>query len=152
MARQVKKTGLFEIEWATISIRTLKIIIFVTSGIILLSVYWFLLRAAPRAEEETVSLEESTARFIDYEGKVEVKPKDEFVWMQGTFKMDLHEGDRIRTAPDSSARIKFDDNTEITVQPDTIVIISKRSASDTKSTAPIAIVEEGQSDINADKS
>ncbi|HJZ11639.1 MAG TPA: hypothetical protein VJ521_05795 [Acidobacteriota bacterium] len=150
MARQVRKTGLFEIEWATISIRTLKIILFAISGIILLSIYWFLVRNAAPVDDTQMPVDISTARFIDYEGKVEVKPRDEFVWMQATFKMDLHEGDRIRTNPDSSARIKFEDGTEITVQPDTIVIISQGSASDDRSQTPVMLVEEGRSDIKAD--
>jgi hypothetical protein len=145
MATQPKrrKTGLFEIEWATVSIRSIQIFLFSVTALTALVVYWFWFREAPQAVESASAGEEVAARFIDYEGKVDVKPKDEFVWKISTFKMDLHEGDRIRTAPDSSAKIKFEDGTEITIQTDSIVVISKRSVSADREEAPLAVVENG---------
>jgi hypothetical protein len=143
----------FEIEWQIISVRSIKIfllLILLAAGIF---VYWFYYRGtATRVIEDAVSLAESTARFIDYEGKVEVKPKDEFVWKSASFKMDLHEGDRIRTAPDSLAKIKFDDGTEITVQSDSIVVISKKNGSGQMEQTPLMVIEIGESDVNAEKS
>ncbi len=143
----------FEIEWQTISVRTIKIIIFLFIAAIVGLVYWFLLRN--RADTDTgdaVVVSESAARFIDYEGKVELKPKDEFVWKPASFKMDLREGDRIRTAPDSLAKIKFDDGTEITVQSDSIVVISKQTSVNRQEESPLMVIEIGESDINAGQS
>jgi Glucodextranase, domain B len=152
MAKQVKRPGMFEIEWTTVSIRTLTMIFFAISGAIFFTIWWFWLRHTDVQLNAPLVLEESAARFIDYEGKVEVKPKDEYTWKEATFKMDLQEGDRIRTAPDSSARIKFDDGTEITIQTDSIVVISKKMASNESDQTPLAVVENGESDINAEKS
>ena len=149
--QQQKKVGLFEIEWATISIRSIQIFLFTVTAITVFIVYWFWFREAPQTVDTAAVTEETAARFIDYEGRVEVKPKDEFVWKLASFKMDLHEGDRIRTAPDSSGKIKFEDGTEITVQTDSIVVISKRSVSSAEE-APLAVVENGEGDINAEKS
>jgi hypothetical protein len=149
-----KKVGLYEVEWATISIRAIKIVIFVISAAILFTIYWFLIRGRDIAGPDISSAiaTGSTARFLDYEGRVEVKPKDEFVWKAATFKMDLHEGDRIRTAPDSTAKVRFDDGTEITVQSDSIVVISAKSNANQKQDAPLVVIEIGESDVNADKS
>jgi hypothetical protein len=152
MAKQVKRPGMFEIEWRTVSIRALTLVFLSIGGTILFTVWYFWLRHSEIHIPVPKILEESAARFIDYEGKVEVKPKDEYVWKEASFKMDLHEGDRIRTAPDSSAKIKFDDGTEITIQTDSIVVISKRLATNDSEQAPLAVVENGQSDINAEKS
>jgi hypothetical protein len=152
MAKSVKRPGMFEVEWTTVSIRTLTMIFFAISGAIFFTIWWFWLRDTEVKFSSPIVIEDSAARFIDYEGKVEVKPKDEYVWREASFKMDLHEGDRIRTAPDSSAKIKFDDNTEITIQTDSIVVISKRMASDESDQTPLAVVENGESDINAEKS
>ena len=116
-------------------------------------IYWFVIRN--RADTNTGDIPvvtESTARFIDYEGKVELKPKDEFVWKTASFKMDLREGDRIRTAPDSLAKIKFDDGTEITVQSDSIVVISKQTNVARPEESPLMVIEIGESDINAGQS
>jgi hypothetical protein len=152
MAKTVKRPGMFEVEWKTVSIRTLTIIFFAISSTILFTVWWFWLRETKVQFTPPVVLETSAARFIDYEGKVEVKPKDEYVWKDASFKMDLQEGDRIRTAPDSSAKVKFDDGTEITIQTDSIVVISKRMNQDDADQTPLAVVENGESDINAEKS
>jgi len=143
---------MFEIEWMTVSIRTLTLIFLSISALIFFTVWYFWLRHPNDHISLPKILEESAARFIDYEGKVEVKAKDEYVWKEASFKMDLHEGDRIRTAPDSSAKIKFDDGTEITIQTDSIVVISKKLTSNDSEQAPLAVVENGQSDINAEKS
>ena len=143
----------FEIEWQTISVRTIKIVAILLVLAIAGLVYWFVIRN--RADTNTGDvpvLAESTARFIDYEGKVELKPKDEFVWKPASFKMDLREGDRIRTAPDSLAKIKFDDGTEITVQSDSIIVISKQTNVARPEESPLMVVEVGESDINAGQS
>jgi hypothetical protein len=143
----------FEIEWQTISVRTIKIVaILLILGIAGL-IYWFVFRnRADTNTNDVPVLAESTARFIDYEGKVEIKPKDEFVWKPASFKLDIREGDRIRTAPDSLAKIKFDDGTEITVQSDSIIVISKQANVSRPEESSIAVVEVGESDINAGQS
>jgi hypothetical protein len=143
----------FVVEWATISLRSIKIFILIFVLAVSFLVYWFWLREKPSTQTtEPTSVEESAARFVDYEGKVEVKPKDEFVWKNATFKMELREGDRIRTAPDSLAKIVFDDGTEITVQSDSIVVISKSVASKQTDQNPLMVIEIGESDVNAEKS
>ena len=152
MAKSVKRPGMFEIEWRTVSIRGLTMTFFAISAAIFFPIWWFWLRESDMQFSSPITLEASAARFVDYEGKVEVKPKDEYVWKEASFKMDLHEGDRIRTAPDSSAKVKFDDGTEITIQTDSIVVISKRLPRDERDQTPLAVVENGESDINAEKS
>lgn len=149
-----KKTQTYEVEWQTISIRTIKIFIFalivIGSGVL---GYFWLKRTNPKGPDVTdLVTPESAARFIDLEGKVEVKPKDQFVWQQATFKLDLHEDDRVKTAPDSVAKIRFDDGTEITVQPDSIVVIKRNAATDPNGNQASLVIETGESSINTEKS
>ena len=152
MAKTFKRPGMFEIEWRTVSIRTLTVTFFAISGAIFFTIWWFWIRQDHVKFNPVGVVLDSAARFIDYEGKVEVKPKDQYVWKEASFKMDLHEGDQIRTSPDSSAKVKFDDGTEITIQTDSMVVISKRPTSSLNDQTPLAVVENGQSDINAEKS
>lgn len=141
----------YEIEWQTISIRSIKIFLFLVIAVAGFLLYWFWLKDATiRKVDEALTTTESAAKFMDFEGKVEVKPRDEFVWKTASFKMDLYEGDRIRTSPDSSARIKFQDGTEITVQPDSIVVINKRNNQQQQTS--LMVIEIGGSDVNAEKS
>jgi len=150
--QQSRKVGLYEIEWRTVSIRTIQIFLLVITGLTAFVGYWFWFRENVPQVQEVLEDIETAARFIDYDGKVEVKPREEFVWKAASFKLDLHEGDRIRTAPNSTAKIKFEDGTEVTVQTDSLVIINKRSLSSESDTSPLAMWERGEGDINAKKS
>lgn len=153
MAKQQKKDeGLYQVEWATISIRKIQAIVFILAGIGVFLVYWYVIKKGPvKVEGPSGPVLESAARFMDYEGKVEVKGKDKFVWESASFKMDLHEGDRIKCGSDSSAKVRFDDGTEITVKSDSIVVISKGSSADSKAEAPVVVIEIGEGNINTDR-
>lgn len=148
-----RKTPLVEVEWTVVSVRSIKIFFFVILSLSIFFIYWFWFREKLSTPVDVPVMSQSTAaaRFVDYEGRVEVKPKDEFVWKQASFKMDLQEGDRVRTAPDSSARVRFEDGTEITVQSDSIAVLNRRSP-DKQEQNPLVVIEIGESDINAEKS
>jgi hypothetical protein len=145
-----KQSSNYEVEWQTISIRTIKLVIFaiVVIGVSLLGYLWF--KHKPVVDPNPSAPSESAARFIDLEGKVELKPRDEFQWKPATFKWELSEGDKVQTGSDSVAKIRFDDGTEITVQPDSIVVIKRNKTSDDKQA--LLVIESGESSINAEKS
>lgn len=145
-----KQSSNYEVEWQTISIRTIKLVIFaiVVLGVSTLGYLWF--KHKPVVEPGPTGPSESTARFIDLEGKVDLKPKDEFQWKPANFKFELSEGDKVQTGSDSVAKIRFDDGTEITVQPDSIVVIKRNKTSDDKQA--LLVIESGESSINAEKS
>ena len=142
-----------EVEWQTISIRTITISAFVLAGAILAGIYFLWIRGHQTQTDETANTEsvESAALFMDLEGKVEIKSKDEFVWKPASFKVELREGDRVHTYPDSAAKIRFDDGTEITVQPDSIVVVKRNAASNARDQA-LLVIESGEGNINAEKS
>jgi Glucodextranase, domain B len=148
-----KKSPLYAVEWTVVSVRSIKIFFFVILSLTIFLIYWYWFREklATPVEVPVLAKSTATARFIDYEGKVEVKPKDEFVWKPASLKMDLQEGDRVRTAPDSSARVNFEDGTEITIQSDSIAVLSRRSPGK-QELSPLVVIEIGESDINAEKS
>ena len=143
----------YEIEWKTVSIRSVRIFFLIVAAIFTAFAYYFWLKPQVKnAPPPPAVTDNVAARFIDYEGRVEVKGREKFQWAPASFKLDLFEQDRIRTHEDSSARIRFSDGTEITVQPKSIVIIRKRSAEQQSSLSPILEIETGRGDINAEKS
>lgn len=146
-----KQQSNYEVEWQTISIKTIKVVIFaiIVIGVSLLGYMW--LRHKPPVDLGPVVTTEAAARFIDLEGKVELKPREEFQWKPANFKYELSEGDKVQTGSDSVAKIRFDDGTEITVQPDSIVVIKRNKTSDDKQQA-LLVIESGESSINAEKS
>lgn len=148
-----KKSESYEIEWATISVKTIKVIVFIVLASAVFLVYWFWLRDGNSEPAQKPPVEKkSAARFIAWEGKVDVKSKDEFVWKSASLTMDIQEGDRIRTAPDSSAKIQFEDGTEMVIQSDSTIEIKKPASSGEKEQALLVAVDYGTTDINAEKS
>lgn len=145
-----KKSENYEVEWQTISIRSIKMVILaiVVVGVSVLGYLWFKHKGPVDINPPMPS--ESAARFIDLEGKVELKPRDEFQWKPASFKFELSEGDKVQTGSDSVAKIRFDDGTEITVQPDSIVVIKRNKTSDDKQA--LLVIESGESSINAEHS
>src|SRR5262245_18970485 len=120
----------YEIEWQTVSIRSIRIFFLIVAALFTTFAYFFWIKPQlQKTPAPTVTNDNVVARFVDYEGRVEVKAREKFQWIGASFKLDLHEQDRIRTHENSSARVRFSDGTEITVQPKSIVIIRKRSAS-----------------------
>ena len=68
---------------------------------------------------------ESTAVFVTINGDVQVKKADLYVWKPADYRVDLREGDLIRTAPDAHARIKFMDGTIADISSDSMVRVEQ---------------------------
>lgn len=65
------------------------------------------------------------ARFVNLDGKVQVKRVDSEQWVTADFYMSLDKGDLIQTGPDGVARLAFADGTTYTVQPQTLVTVEE---------------------------
>ncbi len=123
-----KTTSFFEIDWLTIPIIYIKIGILIILGLISFGIYWFYFRTSTAQsveKTEVVSLKEATAKFIYIEGDVQVKKADLYVWKPADYRMDLNEGDLIKTAPNSHARIEFKDKTVVDITSDTMVRVEQ---------------------------
>jgi hypothetical protein len=65
------------------------------------------------------------ARFVNLEGKVQVKRADAVQWSTADYQMSLDKGDLIQTGPDGLARLAFADGTQYTVQAQTLVTVEE---------------------------
>jgi hypothetical protein len=90
-------------------------------------VYDRLDNAVKNPEIEAASAEQKRAKFVNLDGKVEVKKVNSVQWVDADFRMSLDKGDQIKTGPDGDARITFADGTTYTMKPDALVIVEENS-------------------------
>ncbi|HEY6467123.1 MAG TPA: FecR domain-containing protein, partial [Candidatus Acidoferrales bacterium] len=87
------------------------------------------------------------ARFVNLDGKVQVKKADSVQWTNADYTVTLDKGDLIQTGPEGVARIAFADGTEYTVQADTLVTVEENNVGQEETKVAVHITS-GQVDLN----
>ncbi len=127
-----------EIYWKTVTYRTVAIYLLMLLGVVLAVMYLIFPEAfsgavarvsqaigagaAPAAE-----LTAKEAKFVNLDGRVQVKKVNSVQWVTADYRMALDKGDLIQTGGDGAARITFADGTTYTVQTDTLVTVEENS-------------------------
>ena len=101
--------------------------IFLTKPGLFQELYDKLDKAVKNPEVEAVNAEQKRAKFVNLDGKVEVKKVNSVQWVDADFRMSLDKGDQIKTGPDGDARITFADGTTYTMKPDALVTVEENS-------------------------
>ncbi len=70
----------------------------------------------------------SQARFVNLDGRVEVRKVASVQWLTADYQMTLDKGDVIRTGGDGVARISFANGTTYVVKPETLITVETNSA------------------------
>jgi hypothetical protein len=78
-------------------------------------------------EIDTVSAEQKRAKFVNLDGKVEVKKVNSVQWVDADYRTTLDKGDQIKTGPEGDARITFADGTTYTMKPDALVTVEENN-------------------------
>lgn len=79
----------------------------------------------PEAEE--LSADQKRAKFVNLDGKVEVKKVNSVQWVDADYRTTLDKGDQIKTGPEGDARITFADGTTYTMKPDALVTVEENN-------------------------
>jgi hypothetical protein len=126
-----------EVEWTTISYRTIAIYIIVAFMLLLGILYLISPRfvistakqlmdavaASPAARQSNTSRKE--AHFVNLDGTVRVKKAASLMWMRADFNTSLEKGDFVQTGSDGVARIIFADGTNYTLKPDALIVVEE---------------------------
>ena len=83
--------------------------------------------AVSNSDPELAGTDQKKAKFVNLDGKVEVKKVDSVKWADADFRTSLDKGDQIKTGPDGDARITFADGTTYTMKPDSLVVVEENS-------------------------
>jgi len=153
----------YEVEWTTISYRT--IAFYVT--LVLLGIGLVLYLIAPKYFSQkargllgmisaglvktgavTGTSAKSEAHFVNLDGTVRVRKTQSAQWIRADYNTSLEKGDYIQTGSDGVARIIFADGTNYVLKPDSLIVVEEnREDPVTKATRVSVQVSTGTVDL-----
>jgi hypothetical protein len=147
-----------EVYWTAVTYKTVAVYVFLIIAIILVAISltlpnWYsaayskLSNAVGNPESENLSFEQRQAKFVNLDGKVQVKKVNSVQWVEADFHTALDKGDLIQTGSDGAARITFADGTAYTVKSDTLVTVEENSMGNDKPTSVAMRINTGAVDL-----
>ena len=139
----LQKVPRVEVYWKTVTYKTviiysLLIVTIISAGLYLAKpdLYSTLIKkidsAVSNSDPEAVNADQKRAKFVNLDGKVEVKRVNSVQWVVADFRTTLDKGDQIKTGSDGAARITFADGTTYTMKPDALVTVEENSSENNK--------------------
>ncbi len=132
------KTSHVEIYWKTVTYRTVAMYVVMVFAVLMATLYLIypeaysgviarVSKAIGAGAAPTAVLTAKQAKFVNLDGRVQVKKVNSVQWVTADYRMALDKGDFIQTGGDGAARITFSDGTTYTVQSDTLVTVEENS-------------------------
>lgn len=87
------------------------------------------------------------AKFVNLDGKVQVKKVNSVQWVQADYRTALDQGDLVKTESDGAARITFADGTGYTIKSDTLITVEQNSMATDKPTQSVVRITTGSVDL-----
>jgi hypothetical protein len=133
-----QKVARVQVYWTAVTYKTVILYILLAATIIGGGVYLAKPDLGPRIikaidervgnpEVEEVSADQKRAKFVNLDGKVEVKKVNSVQWVDADYRTTLDKGDQIKTGPEGDARITFADGTTYTMKPDALVTVEENN-------------------------
>lgn len=152
------KISRVEVYWHTVRYRTVALYVLVVAAIIFASVYLIfpemsagiVKRISDTMSPKTSGVANITARqarFVNLDGKVQVKKVNSVQWGNADYQLTLDKGDFIQTGPDGVARIAFADGTTYTVKGDTLVTVEDNVVEPDRASSVGVHISSGQVDL-----
>jgi hypothetical protein len=110
-------------------------------------VYKKLNGAVSSSDSEAPADDQKHAKFVNLDGKVQVKKVDSVQWVEADFRTLLDKGDLVQTGSDANARITFGDGTIYTVKPDTLVTVEENTTENNRPTSVAVRINTGAVDL-----
>jgi len=127
-----------EVYWKTVTYRTVALYVLLILAVVMATLYLIYPEAYSGAMAKVsktlgasananAELTTKQAKFVNLDGKVQVKKVNSVQWVAADYRMALDKGDLIQTSGDGAARVNFADGTTYTVQADTLVTVEENS-------------------------
>jgi len=147
---QAPKIHSVEVYWHTVTYKTVALIVLLVVVIIVAGMYvtvpnWTevvtkkLDKALGNAAEEAVATAQTQAKFVNLDGRVQVKKVNSVTWVDADYHTTLDKGDLIQTGSDGAARITFADGTEYTVNKETLITVEENNVTRDHSNTAVRI-------------
>jgi mannose-6-phosphate isomerase-like protein (cupin superfamily) len=157
-AESQQKAPRVEVYWTTITYKT--VILYVLLALVIISAGIYLAKpdlpsiiikkfskAVSDPENDSSGGDQKHAKFVNLDGKVQVKKVNSVQWVEADYRTVLDKGDLVQTGPDANARITFGEGTTYTVKPDTLVTVEENSTESDKPSSVAMRINLGQVDL-----
>jgi hypothetical protein len=153
-----QKISRVEVYWHTVKYRTMLLYAILIATIVLTCAYMIFPEVSasiihrlsdtltPR-DGGVATPSSRQARFINLDGKVQVKKVNSVQWTTADYQVTLDKGDLIQTGPEGVARIGFADGTTYTVKGDTLVTVEENIVAQDNATQVGVHITSGQVDL-----
>jgi hypothetical protein len=148
-----------EVYWHTVTYKTVAVYAILIAAIVFAAVYLVnpsVYTHAYEAWAKTVSggdsggepITQTQAKFVNLDGKVQVKKVNSVQWVDADFHTTLDKGDQIQTSSEGAARITFADGTTYTVKSGTFITVEENSMGREQPSSSAVHITSGQVDLN----
>lgn len=144
-----------EVYWHTVTYKTvavysLLIVAIVFAGLYIIdpSLYTAIAKKFMESgDPEALPISQTQAKFVNLDGKVQVKKVNSVQWVEADYRTTLDKGDQIQTSADGAARISFADGTQYTVKPGTFITVEENSMGRERPSSSAVRINTGQVDL-----
>ena len=147
-----------EVQWHAVTYKTviiygLLVALIVLAGMFIVfpSMYSAVTRkistAMASSDGESASSLQTQAKFVNLDGKVQVKKVNSVQWVDADYRTALDKGDLVQTGTDGYARVTFADGTFYTVKPGTLITVEENSMASNRPTSVAVRINTGAVDL-----
>lgn len=155
---QYQKAPRVEVYWTTVTYKTVILCALLGLTVIFGGIYIAkpdlysavinkLDKSVGNPDADPVNADQKRARFVNLEGRVQVKKVSSVQWVDATLSTSLDKGDLVRTGSDSDARISFADGTSYTIKPDTLITVEENATDNNRPTSVSVSIQTGAVDL-----
>src|SRR5579859_88273 len=147
-----------EVEWHAVTYKTVIVyglliaaIILAGSFILFPSLYSTVTRklsTITNNDGENAGSAQTQAKFVNLDGRVQVKKVSSVQWVDADYRTTLDKGDLVQTGTDGYARVTFADGTFYTVKPGTLITVEENSMASNRPTSVAVRINTGAVDLS----
>lgn len=146
-----------EVYWHTVTYKTVALYVVLLAVIFVAALYllnpniyteaYDRFAKSITSDSDAPAITQTQARFVNLDGKVQVKKVNSVNWVDADFHTTLDKGDQIQTSSDGAARITFADGTTYTVKSGTFITVEENSMGREKPSSSGVRISTGQVDL-----
>jgi hypothetical protein len=147
-----------EVYWTAVTYKTVAVYVILAAAIIFAGLYianpnWYsatvhkINSAIDANDNESIAINQTQAKFVNLDGKVQVKKADSVQWVDADFHTTLDKGDLVQTGSEGVARITFGDGSFYVVKSDTLITVEENSMPSNKPTSVAVRISTGSVDL-----
>ncbi|HWZ99990.1 MAG TPA: FecR domain-containing protein [Candidatus Dormibacteraeota bacterium] len=154
---QGNKVPRVEVYWHAVSYKTVALVLILVAALIFVSVYFvfpnvyaYVVKKVSEAgtpDPDPVASGQFKIKFVNLDGKVQVKKVNSVQWVDADYHTVLDKGDLVQTGQDGIARIAFADSTSYVVNRETLITVEENNVTRDQTSTAVHI-NTGQVDLS----